>query len=184
MTTKQLIDLYDWVEWKNRKHGTVTAHAVDPDSEDKTGVLRALNGSLIPDIACKAESATPKDTMCVHIIVTKAARQELADAKADAKAKAPKKAPKAKATKVTKAAKAAKASKKAAKVAECPHGLGYVEADVDGSTGTKVLRVVIEGTMVKILENKLKSKGDVDLKVTGKSWGIYQGGKRVGFGRR
>jgi hypothetical protein len=166
-----MAETYKWVQWKNRKHGITTAHAVDPDSKKRTGILRALNGSVIPNTAVPAEPKTPKDGLCSYIIQTRTARAKRAEARVGVKIK-------------KKEQKEVK-KQRAKVVAEDTNGLGYVEAGIDVKTGRSILRVYIENRLVKVIEDKKgqAAKSGVDLKVTDKSWGVYWSGQRIAFGR-
>lgn len=66
--TKEQIENVQWVEWHNAKHDTTTAHAIDPTSEARTGVLRAVNGAVVPASAIPARASTPRDPFSVSIL--------------------------------------------------------------------------------------------------------------------
>lgn len=56
-----------WVQWTPGS-GILTAFAVDPTSEERTGKLRSINGSLIPASAVDAEKSTPRDHFCTTLV--------------------------------------------------------------------------------------------------------------------
>lgn len=62
---------FKWVQWTN-KYGDLRAFAVDPDSVERTGKLRSINGSLIPADAEPAKSSTERDHFCLSIIERRA----------------------------------------------------------------------------------------------------------------
>lgn len=58
---------YEWLEWVSSRSGKLTAFAVDPTSEARTGVSRALNGARVPARAVPASPKTPKDAICAEL---------------------------------------------------------------------------------------------------------------------
>jgi type II secretory ATPase GspE/PulE/Tfp pilus assembly ATPase PilB-like protein len=128
MAVSKNLDLNNikWVQWEN-KRGVTTAHAVDPDSVERTGVLRTLSGSVIPEGAATAADDTPRDHFSVSIIdrvrllqdqAAKAAAEKKAQADAREAAKAERAAVRAQAREEAAKARAEKAAKKAAEKAE------------------------------------------------------------------
>lgn len=61
-----------WMQWLNKKHNTVTAHAVDQAAPLKNGILRAVNGSVIPAGAILADATTPRDPFCIKLLEDRA----------------------------------------------------------------------------------------------------------------
>ena len=70
MPLKRDIDVktLEWLEWYSRSRKCMVAFAVDPDSERRTGVKRAVNGSVVPAHAVPAKRGTPKDFYCEMIV--------------------------------------------------------------------------------------------------------------------
>jgi hypothetical protein len=81
-----------WVEWKSAKHKTTVAHAVDPTSVERTGVLRTVTGAVVPPQAVDAAPGTPRDQFSLDVLArvgeVRAEREEAEAARA-AKRKAP-----------------------------------------------------------------------------------------------
>lgn len=81
-----------WVQWHSARQDAVRAHAVDPTSEARTGVLRTVTGAVIPAEAVDAEPGTVRDSFSLQVLARAeevgAARAEAAQARA-AKAKPP-----------------------------------------------------------------------------------------------
>jgi hypothetical protein len=74
-----------WVQWMN-SDGQLKAFAVDVDAELKGGLLRSINGSIIPDTAVDAESDTAKDPFCLTILEKYRVRAALQEAAVEKKA--------------------------------------------------------------------------------------------------
>jgi len=89
--THEQIENATWVEWESNKHGVVTAHAVDPTSEARTGKLRSVNGAVIPEHAKPAKPGTPRDPFSVSILDR--AREKLVSDAARAAERAAKRKP-------------------------------------------------------------------------------------------
>lgn len=82
------VDSLEWLQWEN-KRGLVTAHAVDPDSLERTGKLRTVSGAIVPaGIAVKADPGTPRDHFSESIVQRITADQERKNARVEAKAQA------------------------------------------------------------------------------------------------
>lgn len=58
----------EWVQWRVKTTGKLTAFAVDGTAMGRTGKARSIDGSLIPPDAAPAEEGTPRDHFCLSIV--------------------------------------------------------------------------------------------------------------------
>lgn len=198
-----------WVEWENR-HGELKAHAVDPESKQRTGVERTLTGAIIPAGAKPAKTDTARDVFSQQVIERIQAQQGERAAADEAKsaareAKAAEKAAKAQERATAAAEKAAaknaaaavKAQEKAAAAAE------KATAKVAAASEAKVARteaaaksqglkrkgdqylVLSNGKPVGSFEAKLfdLSGGPPTIAVTDKIWVVSQKNKKIAQGK-
>lgn len=190
-----------WVQWENR-HGETKAHAIDPGAEERTGKIRTLTGSLIPDGAVPAKADTVRDQFSVQVIERIQAQQAESEAKEEAKSAAKqakaeaeevKKAAKQAAEEVKKAARAAAAEEKAkAKAAASEQKSVEKAATVEKAAAKQGLRrkgeafevlhggKVIGTFPVKSLDMSL---GAPSISVTDKVWVVSQKGKKIAQGK-
>lgn len=132
-----------WMQWETRNNG-LKAFAVDSDAELKNGIVRAVNGAVVPEDAEPAKPSTPQDAFCISIIEKKAHKPE---------PKAPK-TPKPPVARL--------------------------------KVGKTITRVVFDKQVVGEFEtDKLDMTEGVDtvVKVSDKTWAVYQNKKRVSSGK-
>lgn len=67
---RTILDLHHlkWLQWIPQTRQEPIAYAVDPDSMQKHGHLRAINGSVVPGYAKPAKTTTKRDETCMAII--------------------------------------------------------------------------------------------------------------------
>lgn len=105
----------EWVQWEN-KRGELRAHAIDPGSVERTGILRTITGAIVPKDAVPAEDATQRDGFSLGVVerITQVQAQVDAEAAEKAKAKEARAAAEAEKRQAREAEKAAKAEARAA----------------------------------------------------------------------
>lgn len=179
----------EWVEWENR-HGATVAHAVDPGSEQRTGIRRTVTGAIVASGAIPAKSTTAKDPFSLQVLeriaqvqAERAAKQAERDAEAAkrAAAKAEKLAERAAKTAESAAAREAKAKAKEAEKAarEAERAKAALPVATPGSKlkKSKDQYLVMNGEeqvgafAAGLLDT---TKGSVVLTVTDKVWVVTQ----------
>ena len=176
---------YKWVEWRSRKHGEVIAMAIDEELSERTGVTRAVNGSMIGQDAKPASPDTPKCPICLHIIESRIARAARKEVKAKVKAARKMKAGDKHAA-VEKAVKAKAKAKGRDVVMTFEKGnlRGHLERSLKGH----VKVIICDRDNPQVFRHvstisKEKAGANPTLKITEKSWAVYSNKKRVAFGR-
>lgn len=184
-----------WVQWTNNS-GLLKAHAINLDTVGDP--IRTVTGSLVPDSATDAATDTPRDTFslaCVEKLDEKAAKRAEALVKAQARAEA--KAAGADAKKAAFEAKKlvwaeAAAAKKLAKAEAKAAAAATIKVTAPPAPkvkkpflriGKKVIKVVLGSDVVgEFAADKLIEGKEHVVKVTEKSWAVYQETKRVAMG--
>lgn len=186
------VDDVTWVQWTVKKTGKLTAFAVDPDSERRTGKLRALNGSLVPETAEPAKDETDRDPFSISLVEQLKAKTFSRIKKQERQAEREK-------------AREAKRTEKAAKKAEREANILNKKVKeqlppVEPFTGIRRkdgkplghpqdyadshYQVVIQDKVVAEVEReKVDPDAEVVFRFTDKSWGVYQNKARRAFGK-
>ncbi len=132
-----------WVQWTGKTSKQLKAFAVDVDAPLKNNILRAINGSVVPNDAIEAQPDTQRDWFCEQILASENGEPR--------KAKTPKE-PKA------------------------PKGPRF-------KRGKKTSQILVGGVVIASFDSSKLVDGEVDVRVSDKSWAVYQNKKRMTSGK-